>query len=83
MPDTRNAAETIQAAIDKLETLRPDGPPGPWASYVVVTLLRTIDAQLTILRRHLDLAQAIGPSYPVSYEDFGVLDLARAILGED
>lgn len=111
-----NAAETIAAAIEKLEHLKGTSTDGPWVdeysgeagacvvpadaestreavaqlrllpaafdAELIATLHRTIDAQLAILRRHYDIAWVMGKSYPVSYEDFGVLDLARAILGE-
>lgn len=80
-----NAAETIAAAIEKLETL------AQHASVAVMflpiqddrvefelgtTLYRTIDAQLALLRRQLDLA---GRGHTDKTLD---LDLARAILGE-
>jgi hypothetical protein len=88
-----NAAETIAAAIEKLEAGRTAATSGPWSSglvgvygpegYVasdgdmwpddralIVTLHRTIDAQLAILRMY-----RIFPHPQVE-------TLARAILGE-
>jgi len=97
----RSAAETIQAAIDKLEAQSAVATRGPWVpqwedefdarvgidyssrptpltgtmqrpnAELIVTLHRTIDAQLAILRA------SAGFDYPA------VLDLARAILGEE
>lgn len=100
-----NAAEIIQAAIDKLAHQRSRSSDGAWhvdglsrtngtvalsndvGRYVVhyaaeadadliTTLHRTIDAQLAILREH-------GKPAPGGSVDAAVLDLARAILGED
>jgi hypothetical protein len=124
-----NAAETIQAAIEKLETLKADTSPAPWfatedtlytaetwkgprgriaprpifmaegnwvAGYVhieadaelILALHRTIDAQITILRRDLDIrvdyiARGILAKWEEAVERAAALDLARAILGED
>jgi len=114
-----NAQETIAAAIEKLERLRDDSTPGPWAldicspsiwtagetvlggtiadinydqqtgdhhpkedGELIVTLHRTISAQLAILRQaHAELEPFAGVRLPddaVQHE----LDLARAILRE-
>lgn len=88
-----NAAETIQAAIEKLgrEAAAPAGEDRVGATSrealtLVATLHRTIDAQLAILRIGLRTAEGIGvwdsPYGTVPYEQQS-LDLARAILGED
>jgi len=122
-----NAAETIQAAIDRLAYLNAATAPGPWSlgapefpwsswdegdvpvvvnveqlfsdrpaflhhpgsfaesdggfdrldADLIVTLHRTIDAQLAILRAQLHIWEG-----SIAYRA-AVLDLARAILGED
>jgi hypothetical protein len=118
-----NAAETIAAAIEKLETLKAESTPSPWhhwtddltgdvdlwhdqeaRSYIatlghsdaprvnrdadlIVTLHRTIDAQLKILRRDIDIrvayiARGVLAQWVEAVERAGDLDLARAILGE-
>lgn len=106
-----NAAETIQAAIEKLEQLKALVTPGDWWSRdidavfagpglsddvavayevrlswdveLIVTLHRTIDAQLDLLRyaRAVAGAQVTG-KYEELIVDFG-LEFARAILGDD
>jgi hypothetical protein len=104
-----NAAETIAAAIEKLEGLQDDSTPGPWrivrdslqgsrrdydplleaGDYaasgetfnnpddprLIVTLHRTIDAILAILRTTLSLDGLV----PVDQ----ALALAHAVLGDD
>jgi len=103
-----NAAEEIQAAIDKLTALRDKSTPGPWfltyesathprvwgaadedaADHVatmarsprdadlIVTLHRTISAQLAILRESMRFARA-----DALFDDATELALARAING--
>jgi hypothetical protein len=136
-----NAAETIQAAIEKLEALKESATPGPfgfedgwqppqWKSightYVrvvagkpnhisgirsmvlstdgampgsegkrrtladaelIVTLHRTIDAQLTILREGLRAIESLDglgiDTADIPWADVPELQLARSILGED
>ncbi|MDN4616447.1 hypothetical protein P5G50_18520 [Leifsonia sp. F6_8S_P_1B] len=109
-----NAAETIAAAIQKLEALKADATPGVWEfdpepfgaiftqqepglevetevaeqmldadGRLIVTLHRTIDAQLAILRtagREFERRAENGDArvFPYDYH----LDLARSILGE-
>ena len=115
------AAQEIQAAIEKLTTLKEQSTPGPWGwdsqgivqsfdisvqvgkhewerigvvapehvrdadAELIITLHRTIDAQLEILRLHLD--SLTNPDYDHEEdEDFerdysDILDLARAING--
>jgi hypothetical protein len=107
-----NAAETIQAAIEKLERQKADTTPGPWRvvneslqgsrhdydpmidagdyaasserfvrpadAELIVTLHRTIDAQLVILRSGLAHAGYADQVIPVHARA-----LAEAILGED
>jgi hypothetical protein len=113
-----NAAETIQAAIEKLDELRQLATPGEWEfdsepfgaifteqepglgvmtevaeemhewdGHLIVTLHRTIDAQLKILRRDIDIrveyiARGVLAQWVEAVERAGDLDLARAILGE-
>lgn len=105
-----NAAETIAAAIEKLEAQRSESTSGTWEyvsepfgaifteqepglgvqtevaeemhdadGLLIVTLHRTIDAQLAILRRGLAKMQA---RYALTYDYADILDLACAILGE-
>lgn len=106
-----NAAETIAAAIQKLERERRNAAPGDWYvtyeksrwpriwgnrdendadavaqteggvgnAHLIVTLHRAIDAQLAILQEEVVHVRNTGlPLWKKS-----VLDLARAILGED
>lgn len=111
-----NAAETIQAAIDKLEQKQAAATTGEWAmsgndtfgygvasspndlvisrwevsdedADLIVTLHRTIDAQLAILKNNYGGAQD-ADRYGWSSADSpdavaDALDLARAILGEE
>lgn len=117
-----NAADTIQAAIERLEAQRAAAVGGPWVieSYergpraleqsgggafisdvgesvdpaqidtataeLLVTLHRTIAAQLAILREALEFyenSRAIGmPDGEMAEYYGGTLDLARAILGD-
>lgn len=116
-----NAADTIAAAIEKLEALKVDSHPGPWEHWpeagdieihvpsypdgeriiatavrprggwgapiyqdnyepnadLIVTLHRTIDAQLTILRTGKQFAEITPNTFTRV-----ALDLALAILGE-
>lgn len=113
-----NAAETIQAAINRLEKYKAESTSGPWfTTYersrwlriwgngdgdhadavaqteggtgnapLIVTLHRTIDAQLGILRGVLRVHQEI---VPLDFDDeetwpipAWALALAKAILGE-
>lgn len=138
---TMTDAETIQAAIDKLEARKADSTPGPWDfeytdesieinagsartrwneahtsgipasswkttdrilevevfdldedeadliagnAELITTLHRTIDALLAILRvEHRIALRAQPATYGNLESDQRVLDLARAILGED
>lgn len=106
-----NAAETIQAAIGKLEQLRDTAPVGQWSARpykivevaavvsasagdedffvadfvdestadLIVTLHRTIDAQLVLLNETLEaiVEYPLNPDRLYRWE----IDLARAILG--
>ena len=80
-----SAVEEIQAAIDKLTELEKgwliDG-----RNPLFVTLHRTIDAQLTILRRDMDMHEKFTQNHQVgvwrdAVERAGDLALARAING--
>jgi len=99
-----NAVERLQAAIEKLESIRGTAP-DPWtaeprrvvdvngtivASTVtsfdaagIVTLHRTIDAQLAILRAGLEQGRAVErfPHYWYTPPTDDALALADAILG--
>jgi|GEM_PF-3516803 len=89
-----NAAETIAAAIDKLEALRAESDAPKMADGIsarayrglelAVTLHRTIDAQLRILNGARggakDLDEGTTPDEPASTVD--AIHLAEAILGE-
>ncbi|GAA1788156.1 hypothetical protein [Agromyces lapidis] len=121
-----NAVETLEAAITKLERIKSDSFPGPWAHWpeagdieimnesfshvvvskvrprdgwrgpiyrenyepnaeLIVTLHRTIDAQLAILRDSYLIASSLPPSvaFPsTNTPDIRALALARAILGD-
>jgi hypothetical protein len=111
-----NAAETIAAAIEKLETLRDAGTPGPWVdgenagrydaaivtadsgmwadavvrddgfldfrdAALVITLHRTIDAQLAVLRMFGANLALLDDWEP--HPDNEIMALARAVLGGD
>jgi hypothetical protein len=105
-----NPVETIQAAIEKLDTQKRSSTPGPWNLHfadefdarvgidhgsrptsltgtmlrpdaeLIVTLHRTIDAQLAILRDGLHKARFSNPGSGISYRV--EIILASAILGE-
>lgn len=119
-----NAAETIQAAIDKLEALRDNSGAWDWRrrhqhgeygesigswenlhgyydnpdevvntktvaqnilpedAELIVTLHRTIDAQLAILRGYIGTAEYWDKVRGTPADLMAVLDLAGAILGE-
>jgi len=112
-----NAAETIKAAIDKLEVLKAKSTPSPWHYWaddltgdvdlwhdqeqrswiatlgiesaptvladaeLIVTLHRTIDAQLVLLRWFLAILNT-APGYGPPNGN-GHMALATAILGGD
>jgi hypothetical protein len=111
-----NAAEKIQAAIERLEELKADGTNGPWFTWhpqrggrcnssvdsathdpeesetvveggrgdveLIVTLHRTIDAQLAILWDNLAIADEMTLGYSPDEPDSlaRALALAEAIL---
>lgn len=105
-----NAVERLEAAIDKLETLKQESFDGPWVanhpfSYswitgaryagmqskiadrvrkpdaeLIVTLHRTIDAQLAILRDNLERYSRNPDKEPVAPTGKNAVALADAIL---